>query len=225
MDAGNPIDNRESPGVRSERFEPRRYNERRYRAHSRIVGLLRIALPLMVMAILSLIFLWPQLDETGFRSTEVSITASGGDTTVLNPRYEGTDSGNQPYRIIADRAIRPAAVSDHLDLIEPKAWMSLRSGHRVDIDSNSAVYNETTEDLVMRGDVELRRDDGYVFRTTEAHANVGTQIVWGDRPVTGSGPAGTIEAEGFRVEDSGDTIIFTGQSRLVLHQRRGERNE
>ncbi|WP_366655429.1 LPS export ABC transporter periplasmic protein LptC [Fodinicurvata sp. EGI_FJ10296] len=219
---GNSLEQR---GRRAARFGPRRRDESRHRAHSRFVSLLRIVLPLLVLAIVSLIFLWPQLRDAGLPATTVSISTSGGDTTVLNPRYEGTDAGDQPYRITAAQATRPADSADRLDLQEPVAEMTLTSGRRVTIDSVSAVYNETTEDLVMRGDVELHRDDGYVFRTSEAHANVGEQVVWGDQPVTGSGPAGTIDAEGFRVEDSGNTIIFTGQSRLVLTNGRGERNQ
>ena len=39
---------------------------------------------------------------------------------------------------------------------------------------------------------------------------------WGDKPVIAHGPKGTIEASGFRVEDKGQTIIFTGKAKVLL---------
>ncbi|MCW5774283.1 MAG: hypothetical protein KIT16_21755, partial [Rhodospirillaceae bacterium] len=39
---------------------------------------------------------------------------------------------------------------------------------------------------------------------------------WGNRPVVAHGPKGTIESQGFRIEDKGQTIYFTGKTRVTL---------
>ena len=41
----------------------------------------------------------------------------------------------------------------------------------------------------------------------------------GDDPITGQGPFGTVAAQGFRILDRGDTIIFTGHTRMLIRPR------
>jgi len=41
----------------------------------------------------------------------------------------------------------------------------------------------------------------------------------GDDPIEGHGPFGTIVAEGFRIENQGEVIVFTGKARLLLEPR------
>jgi lipopolysaccharide export system protein LptC len=38
----------------------------------------------------------------------------------------------------------------------------------------------------------------------------------GDEPVAAQGPFGTLTAEGFRLRDRGQVVIFTGRARAVL---------
>ena len=49
-----------------------------------------------------------------------------------------------------------------------------------------------------------------------AELDTRTGEAWGAAAVRGQGPIGTIEAGGFRIIDDGDTILFTGRSRLRL---------
>ena len=41
----------------------------------------------------------------------------------------------------------------------------------------------------------------------------------GDDPVTGQGPFGNVTAEGFRILDRGDTIVFKGRTKLEIRPR------
>ena len=38
----------------------------------------------------------------------------------------------------------------------------------------------------------------------------------GDRPVAAQGPFGTIVSEGFRLENRGQVVVFTGNAKAVL---------
>ena len=59
-------------------------------------------------------------------------------------------------------------------------------------------------------------DDGYEFQTEEARIDFRIGAASGDTPVKGHGPFGTVDAEGFRIVESGNRIIFNGKSRLVI---------
>jgi hypothetical protein len=52
--------------------------------------------------------------------------------------------------------------------------------------------------------------------TQRAHLNVSDSTAEGHEPVEGHGPSGDITGEGFLILSKGETIIFTGQSSLLL---------
>jgi lipopolysaccharide export system protein LptC len=64
--------------------------------------------------------------------------------------------------------------------------------------------------------VNLIHETGTRFVTQRAHVNVSTNTAEGHDPVVGHGPSGDITAQGFRILDKGDIIIFTGKSNLLL---------
>ena len=39
----------------------------------------------------------------------------------------------------------------------------------------------------------------------------------GDEPISGQGPFGNLQAEGFRISEHGKTMYFTGKAKLVIH--------
>jgi lipopolysaccharide export system protein LptC len=54
------------------------------------------------------------------------------------------------------------------------------------------------------------------MHTESAQVNLAEGVASGDAPVVGQGPAGELEAEGFRVSDDGKRILFDGHARLVI---------
>jgi hypothetical protein len=78
------------------------------------------------------------------------------------------------------------------------------------------MYQSQAQLLDLFGDVNLVRDDGTRFVTNAAHVDVAADSAVGNDPVTGHGPSGDITAQGFRVVDRGNTIVFIGKSNLLL---------
>ena len=64
--------------------------------------------------------------------------------------------------------------------------------------------------LDLFGDVTLTHEDGTRFVTADRAGRRRQNAAEGNDPVAGHGPAGDIKAQGFRIIDKGDTIIFTG---------------
>jgi lipopolysaccharide export system protein LptC len=77
------------------------------------------------------------------------------------------------------------------------------------------MYQAQGQLLDLFDDVTLIHENGR-FVTKTAHVDVSASTAEGHDPVTGHGPSGDIRAQGFRILDKGDRVIFTGESNLLL---------
>jgi len=103
-----------------------------------------------------------------------------------------------------------------MSLEHPRAEMTMHSGALVVVTAATAMYQSQAQLLDLFGDVNLVHENGTRFVTNTAHVDVAADSAAGNDPVTGHGPSGDITAQGFRVVDKGNTIIFTGKSNLLL---------
>lgn len=195
---------------------PRRSRIDRY---SRLLGMAKIVLPGAGLAILAVALLWqdlmpqaishralPRIGLEALRRHEMSA-----------PKFVGTDDKNRPYQVEAKSARLAHAKSDTVILEQPKASITLESGNWVAVTSRGGAFNQKSRIITLNGDVHVFHDANYTFRTEQATFDTARNVAWGDRPVVATGPKGTIESKGFRIEDKGQTIIFTGKTRVVLH--------
>lgn len=197
----------------------------RYRSgYSRFVRLMKYALPVVAGVVVVLLFIWPELktEPERFRIglSDINIETSSGQR-VLNARFTGVDGENRPFSVTAASAVQEQDRQGRVDLSSPKADLTLQNASWVAITSPEGVFWRDKEVLDLSGGVELYHDEGYEFRTELARIDFPAGTASGDRPVNGQGPFGTIDAEGFRLIDSGDRILFTGKARMVLYPKRG----
>jgi LPS export ABC transporter protein LptC len=135
---------------------------------------------------------------------------------MLNPRYAGVDRENRPYVVTSAIGRQASDRDDLMSLERPRAEMTMHNGALVVVTAATAMYQSQAQLLDLFGDVNLVRDDGTRFVTNTAHVDVAADSATGTDPVTGHGPSGDITARGFRVLDKGNTIVFTGNSNLLL---------
>ena len=94
--------------------------------------------------------------------------------------------------------------------------MTVHPGALVDVTAATAVYQSHAQLLDLFDNVNMIHENGTRFVTQRAHADLSNNTAKGDDPVSGHGPSGDIAAQGFRILEKGDTIIFTGKSDLLL---------
>ncbi|MGH7098764.1 MAG: LPS export ABC transporter periplasmic protein LptC, partial [Stellaceae bacterium] len=186
--------------------------------YSRRVARLKLLLPAVGLALLLLVAAWPRLAAL-FESVRVGLAAidlrEARELKMVDPRYAGLDRQNRPYVLTAAIARQ---VPDHTDLVSltrPHAAMMPRHG-RVVITAATGVYQSQAKLLDLFRQVVITRGDGTRFLTDGAHVDFTDDSAEGHDPVSGRGPWGTVEAQGFRILDKGAQVIFTGRSHLML---------
>lgn len=208
--------------VRRFRYLPVRRRRKLSRWRSRVVGLLKVALPMTAVALIALVALWPELQDEP--PPPPAAAAGGGDAArMLSPRYFGVDDRSQPFSIAARSASQAENQSEVIELNQPEAEITLDGGAWLALNADHGRYDRAAQRLVLSGEVTLFRDDGFAARTATAHVDLNDRSAWGDAPVAVHGPSGEIQAEGFRIADEGDTVVFTGRSRLVIRDSEANR--
>jgi lipopolysaccharide export system protein LptC len=203
------------PGLRRN-GGPRRERDR----YSRFVGLAKFVFPgIACMLLLTAVF-WPNFSGTKQhieRTIKDSFSASAfRNFEMLSPTYFSTDERNRPYQLNAKSARQLNRNSDAINLVAPKARIRLEKGNWVAVSARNGKYSQKKQLLTLTGNVYLLHDANYTFRTEQATVNLKDKSAWGNKPVFAKGPKGSVEAEGFRVVDKGQTVIFTGKSKVVL---------
>ena len=188
-------------------------------SHSRRVVLLRRVLPVIGVALLALVAIWPRLvpllDSVRFGFPVIDLREAH-ELRMLNPRYAGVDRENRPYVVTSAVGRQASNRDDLMSLERPRAEMTMHNGALVVVTAATAMYQSQAQLLDLFGDVNLVHEDGTRFVTNAAHVDVAADSAVGNEPVTGHGPSGDIAAQGFRVLDKGNTIVFTGKSNLLL---------
>jgi lipopolysaccharide export system protein LptC len=197
------------------RWRARRKDDR----YSRRVALLKRLLPMLGLVLVTLVAIWPRLEpllESVRLVLPVIDLREARDLRMLNPRYAGVDRFNRPYVVTAAVGRQVPNRDDLMSLERPRAEMTLRRNALVVVTAATAIYQSQAQLLDLFDDVNLVHENGTRFTTRTAHVDVAADTAEGHEPVSGRGPSGDIDAQGFRILDKGDTIIFTGQSTLLL---------
>jgi lipopolysaccharide export system protein LptC len=193
--------------------------------YSRFVGWAKLLLPLGAGALLLILAGWPYL-STGvdrLRSLFPKLdSAQVRDLRMVNPRYSGVDKEKRPFTLTADTARQNTDNSDLVGLEAPKADIMTKEGAWVVVTSKTGIYQPDNHFLDMFGNVTLFHDKGYEFHTAQARVDLDAGSAEGNQPIDGVGPTSTINGEGFRILNKGDTVLFTGKSKLVMNAATSE---
>jgi len=174
------------------------------RTYSRLVNLMKVALPTLALMLVALVAAWPTLTEL----PRPRLSADKGQLEMIRPHYFSADEKNQPYSVVAARAEQSTDQPGIVVLEQPEAEMTEKDGTWVTMRSQWGWYDQNTGILKMRGSVHVLRDDGTEFTTEEAYSDVRRGTAWGEAHVEGQGPQGVVLGEGFRMAERGRNIVF-----------------
>lgn len=187
--------------------------------YSRRVALLKRVLPAIGVALLLLIAVWPRLvplwERMRFAFPAIDLREAR-DLQMINPRYSGVDRVGRPFVVTAAVGRQVPDRQDLMSLQAPRADLKTHAGADVVVTAATGVYQSQSQLLDLFDRVMLVRQDGTSFLTQTARVDAAKNAAEGSDPVEGHGPSGDVKAQGFRILDKGDTIVFTGRSDLRL---------
>lgn len=188
--------------------------------YSRFVRVAKVALPAMAMVVIALVVVWPQLRQGLENSFSLEFAEiSGGlmpTQRLVNARYQGFDSEDQPFSVTADLAEETEPGSRIVRLDNPKADVAFKDGTWAMVQAAQGIYDQATAVLTLEGGVDLFQDTGYELHTPAATIDVKSGTAFGTDPVNGQGPLGSMNAEGFTIDRQAGVVQLTGKARLVI---------
>lgn len=189
-------------------------------SYSLFVTSMKVVLPALAAGLVLLVIAWPQIvPEVGRSGIDFQKIARDQAKTLnmLNARYSGVDENNQPFTVAADLATQAPDNENLVELQHPKADITTTEGDLVALSARLGHYYREEQKLDLSGKVHLTHDKGFDIRTETASIDLENGTAAGDSAVSGEGPSGELQSEGFRLRERGQVIVFTGKSRLVIY--------
>lgn len=180
---------------------------------------IQIALPFLALIIVMAGLIWPLLDGDVVRMPVGRAPVMGHRTdyaSLEQPRLSGLDRTNRPYALAAERAIQRDRDDTVIDLQAPRIELTARNGRRIEVWSDTGQFDRTQSRLNFQGHVTARDDRGNTMVAERLRVDPRAGSMTSDRPISGDGPDGKVDADGLEVRSHGDRVIFTGRVRLLL---------
>jgi lipopolysaccharide export system protein LptC len=183
--------------------------------HSRMVRVLRIAVPAaVVLAMASIIavsifnpfrILLPNLPVD-----MSNLVVSGTKITMESPHMAGYSTDLRPYELWAKAAIQDLTDPDHMELKTLRAKVMMEDKSTVTMDARTGYYDSKQQMLDLRKDIFLQSSTGYEARMSQAYVDINKGTVISDEHVDVKLLNGTLTADKLRIYNSGEVVRFEG---------------
>lgn len=188
--------------------------------HSRMVRILRIAVPAAVLLSMSMIIgisifnpfrmLLPKLP------IDVdNLVVSGTKVTMEAPHLSGYTPDKRPYDVWAKAAIQDVTDPDHLDLKILHGKMLMEDQSTLTLDAKKGFMNTKDQTLDLHDDIFLQTSTGYQARLSQAFVDMAKGTVTSDQHVDVKLTNGTLASDRLRITGGGEVVIFEGN--VVMH--------
>lgn len=190
--------------------------ERNYRTalrHSRHVRLLRISVPIGIVALLLVVVVINYMPPIGgFRLPGElgKLVIHGTKITMEQPRLTGFTVDSRAYEFSAAAAAQDLTKPNLVELDQLHARMEMQDKSDVEMTAASGVYDVKAEILTLNGDIHLVSTTGYEGRLSEAVIDVRKGDVISDKPVFVKMLNGVLNAQQLDIGDHGSLLHFSG---------------
>jgi len=193
------------------------------RRHSRRVRVLRIALPLMAMGILSLYalpsFLRVSVDKGRGTASVRAIELEKGALKMIEPHVRGVNEKNESYDFTADTATQASVKADEMYLVNVRGRMTGQDGKVTTLTAPDGTHNSKADLITFNNGVTIRREPGLVAEFQTATAFMKEQKAISNTPVVVRLHESTIHADGVTLYWGESRAIFEGNVRTHVERQ------
>lgn len=190
------------------------------RRHSRLVRILRVAIPLVVVAGLTgitLVTYYNPLRMLNKLPIDISnLVVSGSKVTMEQPRLSGFTKDARAYEFTADAAAQDLSKPDIVELRNIHAKVEMQDKTTMHMTAVTGIYDTKAETLRLERNIVLSSSNGYKGRLSEALVDIRKATVVSDQPVELELLQGTLNANRLEIVDSGDLVRFHGGVSMVM---------
>ena len=186
--------------------------------HSRLVRILRIAVPVtVVLAMASIVAVSTFLNpfKIPLKLDSGNLVVTGTKITMETPHLAGFTPDQRPYELWAKTATQDITDPDHVDLNDLRAKVLMEDQSTVFLDARTGRFDHKQQQLDLHKDVFLRTSTGYEARLNSAFVDMNKGTVSSDERVDVKLTNGTLTADRLRITEGGAVIRFEGN--VVMH--------
>ena len=213
-------------GPKAPSLDERREREfRRARRHSFMVGALKLILPLIAAAVLSLYalpsFLKKSIDHGRGTASVRGITVEAGSLKMIEPHVKGVNEKGDAYDYVANSATQAAKNADVMYLEVVRGKMTGLDGKVSTLTAPNGIHDNKAEEMTFNNGAVLTRDGGMsaTFQTVTAYMKSQTAI--SKTPVVVRLHESTIYADSMTMYWAESRAIFEGHVRTHLEREAG----
>lgn len=183
------------------------------RRHSRLVLVLRSAIPAACLIALAAIALFTVFDPFARINTVAAVSTegvTGSQITMRLPKLSGYKKDLRSYDVTADSAVQEVKHPTIMGLSLPDAKIEIEKDKYARITAATGTYDSSTEKMRLDGSVMVKSDAGYEIALQDANVDLKAGAIETLHPVKVKMTNGTIDADAMEVQDSGKIVIFRG---------------
>ncbi len=186
--------------------------------HSRVVNILRLALPIMAVFVLAGYFISTSLSV---RVGDVTASISGvqvgdGNLRMTNPTLKGVNKKSGAYVISAAYADQNVKTPKIVQLHAIKAKMTSAEGGWSRVNAIRGTFNSDSQQLVMKDDINIATSSGITGTMTLAYIDMKKQVLHSPKPVFFQTANGTVRSDQLTMLSGEHQIQFIGHVRVHL---------
>ena len=190
---------------------------------TRLVRFLRIALPLLALALLSTVFLVARHlnPDDAIPYSDVDIADRLREPRMTNPDFAGTTADGADLRVTAETATpKKPETATAATAQTVQGVLTTPDGVRTDLRSLGAQMDIDGKNVTFDGAVDLATSSGYRIQTERMVARTDQTELRSLTPVTATGPGTRITAQEMVLTQDitnpdGYVLVFKGQVKLV----------
>lgn len=190
--------------------------------HSRIVGILKVGLPLAAVAMLAPLFL---ISTDGRSDGELvfspaDLAALGEGMRVTRPVFSGVTEALDRFRFTAAEVAPDAAPPTRAGIDGLEGRIDFAGGPGVDLSAEAGDLDLETQRMTLTGTVRVLSENGYAFAADRVDLDLRAGGLTASGGVTGDGPMGRVDAKRLTVHqtegpEDARTFLFEDDVRLV----------
>jgi lipopolysaccharide export system protein LptC len=183
--------------------------------HSRIVRILRVAVPGAVALSLAAIILVSVFNPFRMLLPKLPIdmsnlVVSGTKITMESPHLSGYSQDRRPYEVWAKTATQDVTAPDHVELQTLRGKVLMQDQSTVTLEAVNGLMDTKQQLLELRKDIYLQTTQGYEAWLNQAFVDMGKGTVTSDEHVDVKWADGKISADKMKISGGGEIVRFDG---------------